>query len=375
MEYSFLYGMDVSSLLSLEHQGAHFYDQSGSEKELLVILKEAGVESIRLRLWVDPKTIDGKPYAGGDNDLDSTLTLAKRAYSLGFSIVLDLHYSDFWADPGKQTMPKAWANLSFSELVRIVYLYTNAVLLRFDEAKIPLAYIQVGNEITNGMLWPQGMLYDTEGKLIPGSHERLSALLNAGIKAVRERSPLSRVIIHLDRGGDAKLYKEFFAAMYPLLSPFDVIGLSYYPYWHGTLSDLSANVNFLKAHYAEDIMIMETSYAFDGEASHGPFVVTKDKTPCVNGFPPYTKEGQAQYLAMLLAFVRDYEVDGLFYWEPAWIPLPGDSWATREAMVYMNENEKTVGNEWANQALFDYTGHALPALYVYNNFVKGDEKS
>lgn len=374
MEYNFLFGMDVSSLLSLEKQGATFKDEKGITDDLLVILKAAGVQSIRLRLWVDPKSADGEHYAGGDNDLETTITLAKRAQKLGFSIILDLHYSDFWADPGKQFIPKAWQKLTFSELVRIVYLYTHTVLKRFADEKIKVAYVQVGNEIPNGMLWPHGKLFDDKGNHISGSYERLSALLNAGIKAVRELSPHSKIIIHLDRGGDVKLYREFFGAMYSLLSSFDIIGLSYYPYWHGTFKDLSANINFLKETYVEDIMIMETSYAFDAKETHGPFVVTATKTPQVAGFPPYTKDGQKQYMHELINFVAKHEVSGLFYWEPAWIPMVGDSWASKAAIKYIKETHKDVGNEWANQALFDYDGHALPALYVYRNLKKGEQQ-
>lgn len=373
MDYNFLYGMDVSSLLSLEKQGATFKDETGSANDLLVILKNAGVQSIRLRLWVDPQSRDGLPYGGGDNDLETTITLAKRAQNLGFSIVLDLHYSDFWADPGKQVMPKAWQEFSFSELVRIVYIYTHAVLKRFNDENIKLAYVQVGNEIPNGMLWPHGKLYDEAGNYITGSHKRLSALLNAGIKAIRELSPFSKIIIHLDRGGDAKLYKEFFKAMYPLLSSFDIIGLSYYPYWHGTFNDLATNIKFLKETYVEDIMIMETSYAFDEEERHGPFVVSALKTPQVAGFPPYTMDGQEAYMNALINFVAEYEVDGLFYWEPAWLPLASDTWATRVGLEYINETNKALGNEWANQALFDYNGNALPALYVYRNLKEGEK--
>lgn len=374
MKDKFLYGMDVSSLLSLEIQGAKFYDETGSEKDLLVILKDSGVESIRLRLWVDPTSPDGITYGGGGNDLNTTLILAKRAYNLGFSIVLDFHFSDFWADPAKQFMPKDWENLSFNELVSTVEKYTEMVIDEFNKLKIKLAYIQVGNEIPNGMLWPHGQLYDKGGNLISGGHKRLSHLINAGISAIRKASPESKIIIHLDRGGDVKMYEDYFKVMHPLLSKFDIIGLSYYPYWHGTLTDLGTTIDFLKQNYQEEVMIMETSYGFDSEARHGPFVVTAAKTPRIDTFPPYTVAGQAEYLAMLFKFILSHKVDGLFYWEPAWIPIKGDTWATKEGIKYIKEDHKEEGNEWANQALFDYTGHPLPALYVYKNYLKGEKR-
>lgn len=374
MKDKFLYGMDISSLLSLETQGAKFYDETGSKQDLLVILKDSGVESIRLRLWVDPTSPDGITYGGGGNDLNTTLILAKRAYNLGFSIVLDFHFSDFWADPAKQFMPKDWENLSFNELVSTVEKYTEMVIDEFNKLKIKLAYIQVGNEIPNGMLWPHGQLYDKGGNLISGGHKRLSHLINAGISAIRKASPESKIIIHLDRGGDVKMYEDYFKVMHPLLSKFDIIGLSYYPYWHGTLTDLGTTIDFLKQNYQEEVMIMETSYGFDSEARHGPFVVTAAKTPRIDTFPPYTVAGQAEYLAMLFKFILSHKVDGLFYWEPAWIPIKGDTWATKEGIKYIKEDHKEEGNEWANQALFDYTGHPLPALYVYKNYLKGEKR-
>ncbi len=374
MKNKFLYGMDVSSLLSLETQGAKFFDYHGKEDDLLIILKESGVESIRLRLWLDPFSPEKVSYEGGRNDLNTTLILAKRASKVGFSIVLDLHYSDFWADPGKQIMPKAWNGLSFEELLLTVELYSEKVIYQFHEANINLAYIQVGNEITNGILWPHGRLYDEDGNLYPDGYKRLSEILNAGIRGVRKASPESKIIIHLDRGGDVKLYKDFFGAMHPLLLKFDVIGLSYYPYWHGTFTDLGKTIDFLKENYEEEVMIMETSYAFNTTSGYGPFVVTETKTPQISGFPPYTIKGQVEYLALLFNFIIDHKVDGVFYWEPAWVPLLHDTWASLEGMHYIKEDNKETGNEWANQGLFNFKGMALPALYVYKNQFKGEKR-
>ncbi len=369
MEHNFIYGADISSLLTLEARGITFKDANNQVSDLFVILKDAGFKSIRLRLWVDPKSNDGAAYEGGNNDLEVTVALAKRAYSHGLKIVLDLHYSDFWADPGKQFIPKAWHTLAFSELVRIVYMYTASVLKRFDNEKIPLHYVQVGNEITNGILWPHGKLFE-ENTLITGGYERLSALLNSGIKAVREFSPQSKVIMHLDRGGDVNLYKEFFSVMYPLLSPFDIIGLSYYPYWHGTFNDLQTNITYLQSHYVEDIMIMETSYAYSGEKGDEPYVVSDENTPAPDGFPPFTLDGQKQFMHMLLIFAAENEIAGVFYWEPAWLVAPGDTWASKAGREYIGETHKNDGNEWGNQALFTNEGTPLPALYAFKEIKK-----
>ena len=369
VEYNFIYGADISSLMTLEARGVTFKDANNQVNDLFIILKDAGFKSIRLRLWVNPQSIDGEAYEGGNNDLEVTIALAKRAYSHGFKIVLDFHYSDFWADPGKQFMPKAWEALSFSELVRIMYMYTASVLQRFTEAKIPLHYVQVGNEITNGILWPHGKLF-AKNALITGGYERLSALLNSGIKAVREFSPQSKIIIHLDRGGDVNLYKEFLSAMYPLLSPFDIIGLSYYPYWHGTFSDLQANITYLQSNYVEDIMIMETSYAYNGKQSDEPYVVSDEKTPVPARFPPFTPDGQKMFMHMLLTFAAENALAGIFYWEPAWLVAPGDTWASKAGREYIEETHKADGNEWGNQALFTKDGTPLPALYTFKHIKK-----
>ncbi|HZJ89639.1 MAG TPA: glycosyl hydrolase 53 family protein [Bacilli bacterium] len=393
MKHHFTYGADISSLASLEELGATFKDKDGTTKDLFVLLKDAGFTSIRLRLFVDPYSLDGEPYGGGTNDLARTLSLAKRANAHGFPVVLNFHYSDFWADPGKQIVPKAWQQMHFDELLGQINNYTLEVLQAFRAENINISHIQIGNEVTNGMLWPDGRLYETEEYVrhMAGYIDKrwapytnidikeneagegyftLGCFLNAGINAARKIYPESKIIIHLDRGGDQALYQEFFTNIHPLLLDFDVIGLSYYPYWHGSFSDLTENVRYLQANYKEEIMIMETSYAYAGEDGDKPFVVTNTKTPVPDGFPPYTKDGQAAYLTMLFKKVRALEIAGLYYWEPAWIVVPGDSWATAAGRAYINESDKEDGNEWGNQALFDQTGAPLPALYAYLNYLK-----
>lgn len=366
MNKSFIYGVDLGSLQSIEQKGATFKNERQENEDILAILKRSGVQSIRLRLFVDPTSKEGKPYGGGDNTLDSTLNFAKRAQKAGFLLILDFHYSDFWADPGKQFIPKGWPT-TLEALKAKVFSYTKDVLLVFKNAGIFFTHIQVGNEITNGMLWPVGRLY-TDKTLVKDGFRHLSVLLNSAILAVRDVFIDTKVIIHLDRGGDKELYEHFFTNLLPLLEPIDVIGLSYYPYWHGSLTDLAENISNLQAKFPYEIMIMETSYAYTGKEEGHPFVVTDSKTPVQDGFPPYTPAGQKSYLKTLFKLAFDLKIAGLFYWEPAWIYVEGDTWATKEGRAYTNESEKSDGNEWANQALFNELGEALPALFAYNEF-------
>lgn len=393
MKHEFTYGADISSLASLEQLGATFKTKEGATKDLFVLLKEAGFTSIRLRLFVDPYSEEGEPYGGGTNDLARTLSLAKRANLNGFPVVLNFHYSDFWADPGKQIPPKAWQNALFDELLVRINRYTTETLEAFRKENINISHIQIGNEVTNGMLWPDGKLYETAEykRQMAGRIDKrwapytniditeneagegyftLGAFLNAGINAAHKIYPESKIIIHLDRGGDKPLYEKFFRNIHPLLLDFDVIGLSYYPYWHGSFSDLKENVRYLQANFKEEIMIMETSYAYSGAETNEPFVVTNSKVPVPEAFPPYTKEGQAQYLTALFKTVNELEIAGVYYWEPAWIVTPGDTWATEAGRIYINETHKASGNEWGNQALFDEKGDPLPALYTYLNYKK-----
>lgn len=362
----FFFGVDISSYPSLRQDGVSYFDIDGNKKDLLTILNEAGITRLRMRLFVNPYSREKMPYGGGNNSLELILPFAKEAQNAGFSLILDLHYSDFWADPGKQILPKSWQDLSYTALLAKIYEYTKKTLLTFNQNGVTFEYIQVGNEITNGILWPHAKLYD-EGELVVGAYQKLAALLNEGLKAINEVSPHSKKVIHLDRGGDKTLYETWFKNMIKLLLPFDVIALSYYPYWHGTLLDLENTINYLKAHYNYEIIIMETSYAFSAKKDNAPFVV--NETLMNKDLPyPFTVEGQNEYLKALFSLGYNTKIHGIMYWEPAWLLTPESTWATKEGMAYINETHKETGNEWANQALFSFDGVALPSLYAYLNF-------
>ena len=246
---SFIKGMDVSSLKELEELGAKYY-KDGQEKELLEILKEYGVNSIRLRLWNDPYSESGVPYGAGTNDLKTTIELARRVIAKDMGFLLDLHYSDFWADPGKQRIPKAWRGMDVPQLEQAVYDYTRQVLVTLKEQDVFPTMIQVGNELSNGLLWPYGK--------VP-QYDNIARFLNAGIRAVRSVDPDLPVMLHLDNGGNNALYREWFDEFMKRGEEFEIIGLSYYPFWHGTLQDLEDNMHDISARYGKELIVAEVS--------------------------------------------------------------------------------------------------------------------
>lgn len=366
---SWIKGMDLSTLPEVERCGGRFYDR-GQRKDPVEILKSRGMNLVRLRLWNDPYSPEGEPYGAGTNDLPCTMAMARRVKQAGLKWLLDFHYSDFWADPGKQTVPKAWQGLEPEALAEAVYDFTRQVLLRLSEEDLLPDMVAVGNELTNGLLWPWGR--------VP-NFQNIVRFLNAGIRAVRETAPEALVMLHLDNGGNNELYRRWFDSYLAHGGvDFDLIGLSYYPFWHGTLEDLSANMADLAGRYHKDMIVAEVSTGFTLEdyASYERLPPERRKGMAANArlaaaVPyPMTPEGQSRFMEELMERIRavpEHRGRGFVYWEPAWIPVPGSGWATEAALAYTGE-KGPGGNEWANQALFDYEGNALPALDVIRDF-------
>lgn len=355
----FIKGMDISMLKELEGLGVRYYD-NGKEQDIFLILKNYNVNAIRLRLWCNPFDKENKPYGGGTNDLKTTMELADRIHKSGMAFVLDIHYSDFWTDPAKQLKPKAWENVSGSQLEKEVYQYTCGVLNSLKSKGLLPDMVQVGNELTNGFLWPDGKL--------PG-YSSMVRLLKMGIKAVKDIGEDIKIILHLDNGGNNELYREWFDKVTQESVVFDIIGLSYYPYWHGTLDDLVFNMNDISERFNKDIMVMETAYGFTTENYQTEAMIFSKELSGKVPFDP-TILGQAEFIKTLLSKIKNVKNQrgkGFFYWEPAWIPVKGTTWATPEGRKYIKDDSKG-GNSWANQALFDFNGNALPALKVIRDF-------
>lgn len=364
----FYKGMDLSTVLEVERLGGRFYDH-GIEKDVFDILQSYGVNAVRLRLWNDPYTEDGTPYGAGTNDLPVTIELAKRAQAHGMEVLLNLHYSDFWADPGKQRVPKAWRGMDVEQLEKAVYAFTKDTLLAMKEAGAYPNLIQVGNELTNGILWPLGQM---------PNYDNLARFVSAGIRGVRAVDADMPIMIHLDNGGNAAMYRDWFDHYMKRGADFQIIGLSYYPFWHGTLADLQNNMNDLAVRYGKELMIAEVSMGFTMEDYAKYEKLAPDerngyatKPELVEQVPfPMSKEGQKDFMKALFDVidqVPDNKCSGFFYWEAAWIPVAGSGWATEGALEYIEE-KGLFGNEWANQALFDYDGHALPALEAIRDY-------
>lgn len=373
---TFIKGMDVSTLLEEEACGARYYDD-GREMPLFDIMQKYKVNSVRLRLWNHPYDESGKPYGAGTNDLEKTKILAHRAKEAKMTWNLDFHYSDFWADPGKQYPPKAWEGHSADELVEDVYHFTKETCLSLKEENIEPSIVQVGNELTNGMMWPYGNRDYNRPENFTGNYFNpyLAKMVSAGITALREVLPETKVMIHLDNGGNNELYRNWFDGYLACKGiDFDCIGLSYYPFWHGNIKMLSDNLNDLANRYHKPLIIDEVSMGFTMQdyASYeklGPDerkgYATKEKL-LANLDYPMTIEGQKQFMEKIVEVLKEVPFglgQGYYYWEPAWIPVPGCGWATKESLQYIKE-PGPCGNEWANQALFDYDGNVLPAMKI-----------
>ncbi len=327
----FQIGADISSLPQVEAAGGAFGD-GGRAGDLPTILKNHGITHARLRIWNAPR--DG--WCG----LEKTLALAKRLKAAGMPWLLDFHYSDTWADPGKQVKPAAWANLHGPELEAAVFDYTRSVIRALDAQETPPEMAQIGNEITPGMLWEDGRL-GGKGAQANERWQRLARLLKAGIRGVNEgragKTPI-RVMIHLDCGADNGKCRWFIDQALAQGVSFDVLGLSYYPWWHGSLEQLRGNLNDLSGRYKKDIAIVETGYPWT------PRGMDKGKTG--ERFEA-TVAGQKAFLAEVMKIVREIEGGrgkGVYYWEPAWVATP------------------KARSMWPNRGLFDNEGNLLESI-------------
>jgi arabinogalactan endo-1,4-beta-galactosidase len=248
-EDAFAKGADVGWLPQMEATGYKFYDTDGTQKDCLQLLKDRGMNTIRLRVWVNPSN----DKASGHCSKEETVAMAVRAQKMGMRIMIDFHYSDTWADPGKQAKPLAWKNHTFAELLNDVYFHTEDVLKALKKAGVTPKWVQIGNEIPGGMLWPEGST---------DNFNQLAQLLNKGYDATKAVDPKIKVIVHLDEGNNSKKFRWFFDNAKANNVKYDVIGLSYYPFWIKTdykenIADLANNLNDMSARYDKEVMIVE----------------------------------------------------------------------------------------------------------------------
>ncbi len=337
----FIRGVDLSFLPQLEAQGVVFRanDEPG---DLFDLLASNGVNLVRLRLWHAP--------ADGWNNITNTISMAHRIKDAGMSFLLDIHYSDVWADPGQQLKPAAWAALSYTSLLAEVRGYTENVITQLSAQGVLPDAVQVGNEITAGFLWGEGRIgggYDT-------NWTRFAELLKAGITGVTNALGASEnvsIILHIDRGGDNAGSRSFFDAIIAHGVPFDIVGLSYYPWWHGSLQNLASNVNDLAARYGKDILVMETAYPWTldwSDATHNVVGLPSQLEP---GFPAEPR-GQTEFICAvrnIMAAVPESRGRGFCYWAPDYVAAGGS------------------GSSWENLTLFDFQTNLLSGAQAFED--------
>lgn len=248
---AFVKGADVGWLPQMEATGYKFYNRQGERQDGLQILKDLGINTIRLRTWVHPS----KDKASGHNSKADTVAMAVRAQKMGMRIMIDFHYSDSWADPQQQRKPAAWRGHDFPRLKRDVYDYTHDVMSALKAAGVTPEWVQVGNETRTGMMYPEGHT---------DNWPQLAQLINQGYDAIKAVSPTSKVVLHLDRGNDNAWFRTWFDNAKANGAKYDVIGMSYYPYWLDgrpdytkSIDDLAANMNDMVARYGKEVMIVE----------------------------------------------------------------------------------------------------------------------
>ena len=407
MYSSSIRGVDISSYTALKKAGVKFYNHEGKEESLLKILHDNGVNYIRVRIWNDPYNENGETYGGGACDVESGLAIAKEAAKYGMKMLLDFHYSDFWADPEQQIIPKAWeADKNDSDkMAQHVYEYTKETIEKFQQTGVEVGMVQVGNEITNGML---GIITNRDaGESYKGvwadesKSKQVNKYLSAGAKAVREVSD-ALVALQLETPNVEK-YKEIMDTWERDNVDYDVLGSSYYPYWSvnekANTPETLAKVQKLAADYGKLFVVLETSWLTTVKDADGtPNSVGEwDNTSAY----PLTAQGQANMLKDLYTTLGNQDNGlGAFYWEPAWIPVKagwnnweynkqvadiyGTGWASKGALGYFpdskmfyNGNPAWGGSGWDNQALFDINGYALQSLKFYKDSQtrKGDQKT
>lgn len=348
-QHEFIKGADISWLQEVEAGGGIFREQ-GSAKDALTVLRSHGFNYIRLRTWHSP--------AGGINDLAHTLTMAKRAKELGFKLLLDLHYSDWWADPGSQTIPAAWKGLTFPVLKDSVRSYTARVFAALKQQGTVPQMVQFGNEIVCGMLWNEGNVCDPYNTVVQWN--KLAGLLQAARAGMKEGigSDSVTTMIHIDAGGNYTTSSWFFDNLTNVFPGFDVIGLSYYPWWHGTIAAMKDNAERLAQRYNRDVVLAEIAYPFTLASNDNTTNIVGSAGQVMAGYPA-TVDGQREFLSAVLNTVRSIPSQhgrGVFYWEPDAIAAPG--W----------------GSPWENLSLFGFDGEVLPSMNAFIDSVRTEAK-
>ena len=366
----FYRGMDASAVLALENSGVKYYNFDGKEQDVFMTLAQAGVNYIRLRVWNDPYDENGNGYGGGNNDVATAIALGQRATKYGMKVCIDFHYSDFWADPKKQFVPKAWEGMDIEEKSDALYNFTLESLTQLLDAGVDVGMVQIGNEINNGMSGETDVA-------------NVRKLLTAGSKAVREAAANSGkeilVAVHYTNIDDMKKLDTLLTGLQVKEIDYDIVGLSFYPYWHGTIEDLKNAIIHIRDTYGKKVYVAENAYCYTAEDGDGSANSVEGTDDLAEGYSA-SVQGQANEVRDVCAAASEAGAEGVFYWEGTWIPVGpadadnsdlwekyGSGWASSYASGYdpKDAGQYYGGCSWDNQAMFDFTGHPLASLNVF----------
>ncbi|HAH18562.1 glycosyl hydrolase 53 family protein [uncultured Eubacterium sp.] len=369
MSENIIKGMDVSSLLVEEAAGVVYHDKDGKEADMLKVISDAGFNWARVRVWKDPKDKDGNYYGGGNNDIDACVEIGKRATKNHLKLLVDFHYSDFWADPEKQYVPKDWEGLDIQKKADQMYNYTKASLMKLKDAGVDVGMVQIGNE-TNSYFCGEA------------TWENIAKLMNSASKAIREIMPDALIAVHFTDPERVAAYQNYLVVLDNYDVDYDVFASSYYPYWHGTLENLTSILQVAADEYGKLVMVAENSYAYDPNDMDGWTNTIGTGATVIQDYS-YTVNGQAREMRDVMdavVKVGDKGI-GVFYWEGGWIAVPEDEngkrkekwdkygcgWASKYAGDYDADAGQWFGGcSQENQALFDSDGNPLPSLYTWD---------
>ncbi len=384
----FIRGMDVSSVISLENAGVTFKNENGAEEDIFKLLADNGVNYIRVRVWNDPYDGSGNGYGGGNSDLEKAKQIGKRAADNGMKLLVDFHYSDFWADPSKQKAPKAWENMSLAQKQNALYDYTFNSLTELRSTGADIGMVQIGNETTSGIAG----VYD---------YSDIHKMFSAGSRAVRDFDSGVKVAVHFTGPENTAVMKWYADYLSQNKVDYDVFASSYYPYWHGSLENLTAVFNYVAETYGKYTMVAETSYVFtlDDTDGHANTVSRWSNNTGDDLLWDFSVQGQADEVRAVMDAVNNVSSAkglGVFYWEGAWISVGditglsgskltrrcnanrelweryGCGWASSYARDYDGDAARYYGGSAVdNQAFFDADGKALPSLRVFKYVVTG----
>ena len=332
----FMKGVDLSMLKQVEDNGGLFYE-NGNQIDPIQEFNSKGINTVRLKIWHNPLL--------NYNDLESVLEIAERVKNAELDLLLDFHYSDTWADPSNQNKPAAWENLNFDTLCDSIEQYSRYVIAKLKNQNTLPKYVQIGNETDCGFLWPDGYVCGESNNDIQWNKLR-DLFMHAieGVNTALDFEDSLKIISHVSSGGN-----WFFGNLLEEDIPIDILAISYYPMWHGTLADLNQNINMLATQFGKPVLVVETAYPFTLSWNDNTNNILGLETQLLDGYEA-SEEGQFSFLYDLISLVHDNDFGyGICYWAPDWI------------------STSQFGSPWENQALFDFDGQLLDAVSVFDD--------